>query len=118
MKTHDIEDRAFRFACRVVEMEKRLARSATVKPPILKQATSSATAIGSNLEEARGAQSRGDFHAKIHISLKEAREAKYWLRVVENTSGLPAVRFASLIKEASELVAMLTTIAKKTNPEV
>ena len=117
MKVHDIEERAFAFACRVIEMEICIATTREVKPNALNQVTSSATAIGANLEEARGAQTRADFHAKIHISLKEARESKYWLRIIAKASRMPPKRFEALIQEAGEIIAILTTIAKKTNPD-
>jgi four helix bundle protein len=82
----------------------------------MNQLVDAAMSVGANLEEARGAQSRADFHAKVRVSLKEARESHYWLRLVSASSKLPTSRFAPLITEANELVAILTTIAKKTNP--
>jgi four helix bundle protein len=63
----------------------------------------------------RAAQSKADFQAKIRVALKEARESKYWLRYVARTSGLPAALFGPIIVEAGEIVAILTTIAKKTS---
>ncbi len=80
------------------------------------QLVDAAMSIGANMEEARGAQSRADFHTKVRISLKEARESHYWLRLVSASSAISPSRFAALIKEASEIIAILTTIAKKTNP--
>lgn len=67
------------------------------------------------MQEARGAQTRHDFHFKIRLALKEARESHYWLRLIAVNYERPS-RFELLIQEASEIVAILTTIAKKTNP--
>jgi four helix bundle protein len=36
--------------------------------------------VGANLEEAAEAQTKRDFIAKNFIALKEAREARFWLR--------------------------------------
>ena len=112
----DIEERAFKFATRVLEMNEALASNRHVNRRAMHQLENAAMSIGANLEESRGAQSRADFHTKVRISLKEARESHYWLRVVGKSSRLPLRRFEPLIKEANEIVAILTTIAKKTNP--
>jgi four helix bundle protein len=45
--------------------------------------------------------------------LKEARETLFWLWLLAATSQLPADQLAPLIKEANEIVAILTTIIKK-----
>jgi four helix bundle protein len=46
-----------------------------------RQVLKSGTSIGANLEEANGAQTRGDKATKFSIALKEARETLYWLRL-------------------------------------
>lgn len=43
----------------------------------------SATSIGANYEEAQAGSSKADFKNKVRISLKEARESNYWLRVLK-----------------------------------
>ena len=116
MKTFDIEQRALAFACRVDDLRKRLAPKRVVTGKSLMQLTSAASSVGASLEEARGAQTPADFHTKIRISLKEARESKYWLRYIARTSKLAPELFDPIIVEAGEIVAILTTIAKKSNP--
>src|SRR5437868_15274550 len=116
VKQRDIEERAFKFACRVLKMDEQLSRNRGVNRRAMNQLVDAAMSVGANLEEARGAQSRADFHAKVRISLKEARESHYWLRLVSASSKLAPSRFAPLIQEANELVAILTTIAKRVNP--
>src|SRR5437660_8143981 len=44
--------------------------------------------VGANLEEAKAGQSRADFIHKNSISLKEARETNYWLRLILATAKL------------------------------
>jgi len=41
----------------------------------------SATAVGANLEEAKAGSSKREFIRYVEISLREAREAAYWLRI-------------------------------------
>jgi four helix bundle protein len=116
-KKNDIYERAFQFAARVQQMEKALAiERRRVNRNSLNQLMSASSSIGSNLQEAKGAQSRADFHAKVHIALKEARESHYWLRLISRSGAAPANRFAPILQEANEIVAILTTIAKKTDP--
>lgn len=68
--------------------------------------------IGSNVEEAVAASSRRDMAAKYAIALREAREARYWLRVL-STDPVVGDSVLPLIQEATEWVAMLTTTVKK-----
>jgi four helix bundle protein len=112
----DIYDRAFEFACRVLKMDQALARNRRVNRNAMNQLVSSASSIGSNLEEAKAGQSKADFHAKLRIALKEARESHYWLRLVARTGAVRPKRILPLVQESHEIVAILTSIAKKTNP--
>jgi four helix bundle protein len=112
----DVYERAFQFARRVLRMADTLSKYRRVNRNSLNQLIDAATSVGSNLEEAKGAQSRADFHAKVRISLKEARESHYWLRLLSTSGIVNDARLAPLLQEANEIVAILTTIAKKTNP--
>ncbi len=115
-KKIDIYERAFEFACRVLRMDQTLSRSRRVNRNAMNQLVNAASSIGSNLEEAKAGQSKADFHAKLRIALKEARESHYWLRLIARSGAIRAGRVASLIQESHEIVAILTSIAKKTNP--
>jgi four helix bundle protein len=70
------------------------------------------TSVGANLEEASAGESKPDFISKVAISRKEAREARYWLRLMAATrTGLPPT-VGPLRQEAEELVGILTAIAR------
>lgn len=113
-KGRDIQERAFRFACRVVKLHGHLCAEKAAYRSLSQQLLRAATSIGANLEEADAGQSRADFLSKIRISLKEAREAHYWLRLLVACDLIPADRVADLTDESNQLVAILTTIAKNT----
>src|SRR5947208_6954431 len=115
-KMKDIDKRVFNFACRVLRMDLALSRNRRVNRRAMNQRVDAATSIGANLEEAKGANSKADFHAKVRISLKEARESHYWLRLLSASGIVRTTRLAPLMQEANEIVAILTTIAKKSNP--
>ncbi len=78
-----------------------------------RQLMRAATSIGANLEEADAGQSRPDFLSKCTIALKEGREALYWLRLLRATGKLDE-GVESLIHECDRIVAVLTTIVRKT----
>jgi four helix bundle protein len=73
----------------------------------------SATSVGANLKESKGGQSRADYLSKVSITLKEARETRYWLRLLVATDIVLENQLAPLLDESNQIVAILTTIVKK-----
>ena len=113
-KQQDISERAFEFAVRVVELCRVLDEKPGVSRTLANQLLRSGTSVGANLEESKGGQSRADFLSKVSISLKEARETYYWLRLLNAADILSERQLAPLLDEANQIVAILTTIVKKT----
>lgn len=109
----DIKERAFEFAVRVVGLCRILDDNRGVSRTLSNQLLRSGTSIGANIEEANGSQSKADFTAKMYISCKEARETNYWLRLLIATKLLPEKRLTLLTDESNQLVAILTSIVKK-----
>ena len=110
----DIRDRSFRFACRVVQFCKGLLDQGGVARILAPQVLRCATSVGANLEEARGGESRRDFLSKCRISLKEAREAAFRLRVLVATEVGPPTEAKVLAAEAGEIAAVLGAIVRNT----
>jgi TIGR02436 family protein len=77
---------------------------------LAKQILRSGTSIGANVEEAQSGESRSDFVHKMSIALKEAREANYWLRLLEASELLPKERLSGILKEPEELKRILAAI--------
>ena len=107
----DLRDRVFEFACAVIDLHRFVYKREPSLRSTSGQAASAASSIGANLEEADAAQSRADFISKCNISLKEARETRYWLRILARF--IHSKRIAALIHESTELIAILTTIVRK-----
>lgn len=65
----------------------------------------SITSSGANYEEACAAQSKADFIHKMQIVLKELRETKYWLTLIEKSELLSkdCSNFVWILNETSEL---------------
>jgi four helix bundle protein len=80
--------------------------------PVVWQLLDSAGSTGANLEEASEGQSKRDFIAKNYNALKEARESRFWLRVIAASSSPSTGAATSLIDESSELIAMLVACVK------
>jgi four helix bundle protein len=112
-KPQDISERAFAFAVRVVKLCQVLEGRKGVPKTLANQLLRSGTSIGANLEESKGGQSRADYLSKVSISLKEARETRYWLRLLTATAIIPEPQLTPLLDEANQLTAILTTIVKK-----
>jgi len=70
------------------------------------------TSIGANVEEAGAASSRKDFALKMSIASKEAREARYWLRLLKEDNFVKDYNFSGLINEIDQIINILTKIVK------
>lgn len=110
-----VEEKSFDFAVRIVNLYKHL--TADKKEFVLsKQILRSGTSIGANVSEGERGQSKPDFSSKMSIALKEANETYYWLRLLHKTEYLSDKEFQSMEKDIDEIIAILTSICKKTNP--
>jgi four helix bundle protein len=108
----DICRRTFGFAVDVVHLCKDLEQASGVWRTLGRQLLRSGTAIGANVEEAQGGQSRADFISKYAIARKEARETLYWLRLLRATDCASGDGLEHLTDEADQLVSILTAIIK------
>jgi len=111
VKGENIAERLRRFAANVLRTCRELP-AGPAATHIERQLVRAATGGGSNYEEARGAESRADFVHKLGLANKEMREALYWLRLAVDAELLDPVCAASLVSEADELIAILTTSIK------
>ncbi|RTL58799.1 MAG: four helix bundle protein [Sphingobacteriales bacterium] len=78
---------------------------------ISKQLLRSATSIGANVEEANAAQTKKDFIMKMSIASKEARETKYWLRLLDK-SQFVKLDYAAHLQKIEHIINILTKIVK------
>lgn len=102
---------SFDFAIQIIELYKQLIEK---KQFILsKQLLRSATSIGANVEEAIAAQSSKDFVSKMSIASKEARESRYWLRLL-NKSRLVELNYQPYLDAIEHIINILTKIVKTT----
>lgn len=110
----EIRTRAFDFAVRSVRLADHLARKPGAGRILASQYLRAATSVGANLEEAQGAESRADFAHKLSISLKEAREALWWLRVLAESGLLDKRQTGPITRDAEGIVRTMGAILAST----
>lgn len=106
-----VQQKSFEFALEVICLYRKL--QAQKEYILSKQLLRSGTGIGANVEEASAGQSRRDFLAKMAIASKEARETKYWLRLLQR-SKLADIELSNELAHVEELIRILTAIVKTT----
>jgi four helix bundle protein len=111
-----IIDKSYAFAVRIVRAYQHL--SSEKREFILsKQLLRSGTSIGANSEEAQGGISKADFSAKLSIAYKEARETKYWIKLLRDTDYFTPNEANSLLNDADELCRLLYSAINTSRPK-
>ena len=111
---NDLQKRLIGFAGEIIFLAREL-RADSLLTDCLRQLIRSGSSAGANYSEAQSANSMRDFHNKIRISLKEIKESDYWIGLLL-TMYPGNLRILNLDKECSELMKILGTISKKTDP--
>ena len=111
MKENVVQIKSYDFAIKIVTICK-LLQTEKKEFTLSKQLLRSGTSIGANIEEAIGGQSRKDFFAKLTISYKEARETKYWIRLLTDTDYLTKQQSEPLLEDIEELLRIIGSIQK------
>ncbi len=106
-----VQEKSFAFALQIIALYQQLQEQREYV--ISQQLLRSGTSIGANVEEAGAGQSRRDFLAKMAVASKEARETRYWLRLLQE-SRLTTVDVTAALLAVEELIRILTSIVKTT----
>ena len=110
-KQYDLEERTEMFAKKVRDFVKRLPKD-LANMEYCRQLIRASGSVGANYIEANEALSKKDFLMRIKISRKEAKESRYWLRLIIPADGQTEER-EHLIQEATELLMIFSAILKK-----
>ena len=108
MKRNPVKEKSFRFALKIVELNKSLVSKREYV--MSRQLLRSGTAIGALIRESEYAESKKDFIHKLCISLKEANETEYWIDLLYQSGYLSKREYDSLCTEIVELLKLLTSI--------
>ena len=82
-----------------------------------KQLLRSATSIGANVEEANAAQTKKDFISKMSIASKEARETRYWLRLLDKSQMVQS-DYSTYLISIEAIIKVLTKIVKTSQQSI
>ncbi|MDP7247122.1 MAG: four helix bundle protein [Candidatus Peribacteraceae bacterium] len=104
------EVKSFEFSVLIIEFCGHLNNKKAFV--ISKQLLRSGTSIGANIQEAQYAESKKDFAHKMHIALKEARETRYWLQLINVVGSSKKSEVKELLIKVNELIKLLTAIVK------
>lgn len=111
MQNSVLRDKSFDFAVQIFTLTKQI-QSENREYIVSKQLLRSGTAIGAILAEAEFGQTKADFAHKISLSLKEANETKYWLRLLSKTKTIERKEFDHVYPRCLELIRMLVATLK------
>ncbi|HRB72862.1 MAG TPA: four helix bundle protein [Flavobacterium sp.] len=116
MKTDNlIADKTFEFAISIISLYTQLQHEKEFI--ISKQLMRCGTSIGANVEEAIAAQSKRDFIHKMSIASKEARETKYWLRLLDK-SAVTKISVDRYLIEIGHIINIITKIVKTSQDRI
>ncbi len=110
-KIPDLRERLLKFAKRILQICKLLPKLPECEG-IRKQLGNAGTSVGANFEEADGALTKKDFINKVGVARKEAKETRYWLRVISGDY-IQEGELADDIKESEEIIKILSAILRK-----
>ena len=108
----DLLKRSRDFAIRIIRMYAGLPKSGEAQV-IGKQVLRSGTSVGAHIAEAEHAKSRAEFQSKIEGALQELEETRYWMELLLDAEIVRASKLQPLLNESSELIAILVTIAHR-----
>ena len=103
-----IAEKSYVFALLIISVYKELKSENEFV--LSKQILRSGTSIGANVNEAISVISKKDFVFKLGISLKEARETKYWLNLLKDSDFISQETFNKSNRDCEELIKILSSI--------
>ena len=104
-----ILEKSFQFSLRILKLFRHL-RKQKVEIELCSQLLRSGTSIGANVEEAVGGSSRKDFIHKLEIAYREARETRYWIRLLLEGELLEKKLAESFLIDCEEILKILSAI--------
>ena len=108
----DLEERTASFGEDIVRFSKKIPRDPS-NNRLTDQLVGCGTSIGANYREANEGVSHKDFRYAISRCVKEAKETKYFLRMVAASEGSLLDEARKLYREAHELHMIFASIYRK-----
>ena len=115
-RVFDLEERTARFGEAIIRFAKRLPQDA-VNRRLIDQLVGAGTSVGANFCEADDAYSRKEYALRIGTCRKEARETKFFLRMIATAEPTLKSDARILWQEAKELHLIFCAIFRKVSPD-
>ncbi|MFH0988097.1 MAG: four helix bundle protein [Parcubacteria group bacterium] len=107
----DLKKRTKAFALQIIKISEALPKTLTGRT-IAGQLIRCGTSVAANYRAVCRSRSMADFIAKLGIVIEEGDESAFWLELVVEAGLLKSESVDSLLKEANEIVAIMTSSSK------
>lgn len=81
---------------------------------VAKQLLRSGTSVAAHVREASRGRSEAEFISKLGGALQEADESQLWLELLHEECGINKESTQPLINESNELIAIITSMIRRT----
>lgn len=110
--SYDLEERTAKFGETLIQFCRAVPEDSVTRP-LITQVVRSGTSVGANYCEADDAVSRKEFMNKIGTCKKEAKETKFWIRMLVKAVPTLRPKAIPLWQEAKELLLIFAAIHRK-----
>jgi len=104
----EFNDRLVKFSLEIIKFCEAVRKNKNLRP-IADQLIRSATSIGANVIEAKGATSKADYLRFFQIALGSANETKYWLILIKESAKNFEEKAEYLLKEVTEIANIIAS---------
>ncbi len=111
-KPYDLEDRTGLFGEEIVRFAKKIPRG-PVNDRLIDQLVGAGTSVGANYAEASETVSRKDFKYAVSRCVKEAKETRFFLRMIAAAEPQLAVEARKLYRECRELHLIFASMYRR-----
>jgi four helix bundle protein len=112
--TNEFKDRTKRFAATVIRLYIKLQKNREEVRVCGKQLLRCGTSVAAHSREASRARSDAEFISKLGGALQEADESQLWLELLREECGVAPSDTQPIEQEANELIAIMTTMIRRT----
>ena len=110
----EFRERTKQYAARIIRAYVKLPKKREEVRVLGKQMLRSGTSVAAHLREASRARSDAEFISKLGGALQEADETQLWLELLHEECGVASDEHTELEAESSELIAIMTTMIRRT----
>ena len=110
----EFRSRTKKYAASVIALFVKLPRTREETRVLGKQLLRSGTSVAAHVREASRARSEDEFVSKLGGALQETDESLLWLELLHEDCGIDPALTKALEAESSELIAIFTSMIKRT----